>query len=362
MKASRWFAAVVVALALVQLSPSAPAVAEARARETTRFEVDAVPATPGDPVIVVVMDGVRWQEIFLGVDPVMLEAHAAGRAQRRRPFAPEALTPNLHALIEARGAALGAPGRSTIHASGPRFVSLPAYREIFSGASSLDCLDNQCPQIVRRTMVDELRDHGGRAAVFASWTPIALAAASEAGAVVLSTGQGDTKVEPYPGDGDFRPDRSTARLALDYLERERPDFLFVGLGEPDEYAHRGDYLGYLGAIAAADAVVGEIIEALGRMGARGERSHLFVTTDHGRASTFRDHGGAYPESSSVWLVAAGPAIRARGAIVTDEPARLADLAPTMRVILGLAAPVTIPGVVPGRSITALLDEGPVSQR
>ncbi|HSO38080.1 MAG TPA: alkaline phosphatase family protein [Labilithrix sp.] len=364
MKASRWFAAIVAALALVQLSPSPPGVAyaEARGREAAPPIASAGPAPRVDPVVVVVMDGVRWQEIFRGADPVMLAAAGKAQAMRRRPVAPEALAPNLHALLAERGAALGAPGRSTIRASGPRFVSLPAYREIFSGASSLDCLDNHCPRITRPTMVDELRDRGGRAAVFASWTPIAFAAARHAEGVVLSAGQGDTKEEPWPGDGDFRPDRSTAKLALDHLERERPDFLFVGLGEPDEYAHRGDYLGYLDAIAAADAVVGEIVEALRRMGARGARTHLFVTTDHGRASTFRDHGGAYPESAPVWLVASGPQVRARGAIVTDEPARLADLAPTMRTLLGLAAPPTTPGVVPGRVMTALLDDARVSQR
>jgi hypothetical protein len=367
MKVSRWFAATVAALALVQLSPAPPRVARADARPTEAAHPTEAPAPPrwpgGDPVVIVVLDGVRWQEIFRGVDPSMLEAVAAlPGARGRRPFAPEALTPNLHALMTERGAALGAPGRSSIRASGPRFVSLPAYREIFSGASSLDCLDNNCPLIARRTLVDELRDRGGQAAVFASWTPIQLAAASRAEGVVMSAGQGADKEEPYPGDGDFRPDRATARLALRHLERARPDLLFVGLGEPDEYAHRGDYLGYLDAIASADAFVGDLARALERMGPRGARTHLFITTDHGRAAGFREHGGAYPESAPVWLVASGPAVRARGAIVTDEPARLADLAPTMRTILGLAPAPTPPGAVGGRVLTALLDDGRVTRR
>ena len=37
----------------------------------------------------------------------------------------------------------------------------------------------------------------------------------------------------------------------------------------------------------------------------------------------------------MWLVAAGPLFKARGEIVSAHPRRLADIAPTLRVVLGL---------------------------
>ncbi len=333
MDAKHLVSASIAALGLVQLSPSLPLhLARADAAEVpVTKRATPPPRAPGDPVVLLVVDGVRWQEIFRGVDPALAAGTHAG------PLDAEHLTPHLHTIVRERGAALGAPGRSAMSASGPRFVSLPSYREIFSGEASLDCLDNECTPIERRTFVDQLRDGGGRAAVFSSWKPIERAVAKDVRGIVLSNGRDatDDATDPYPGDGAFRPDRFTAAAALTHLETERPDFLFLGLGEPDEYAHRGDYPGYLDAIRAADGVVGQLLETLERMGPRGRRTHVFVTTDHGRAASFREHGGAYPESAAVWAVAWGPSIRARGALVTREAHHLRDLAPTARVIAGL---------------------------
>ena len=112
-------------------------------------------------------------------------------------------------------------------------------------------------------------------------------------------------VSPEPGAGDFRPDRHTARIATRHLETAQPRFLFVSLGEPDEYAHRGDYRGYLRALRAADLAIGDIARALRERAHQGSRTVLFVTADHGRADDFRNHGREHPESARVWLLAWG---------------------------------------------------------
>src|SRR5437773_888274 len=55
---------------------------------------------------------------------------------------------------------------------------------------------------------------------------------------------------------------------------------------------------------------------------RWRRSMLVViTSDHGRAANFRDHGRA-PESQPVWLVAAGGPIVARGVVAGAPIAEL----------------------------------------
>jgi arylsulfatase A-like enzyme len=161
-----------------------------------------------------------------------------------------------------------------------------------------------------------------------------------------------TRVDSAPGGGDFRPDRFTAEIALRYLESDTPRFLFIGLGEPDEYAHQGNYRGYLASLRAADDALGRLVDTLGRMGERGRHTSIFVTTDHGRSSAFRDHGGYAPESGRVWLVASGGGVPETGPVRSLEPHRLADIAPTMRALLGLpaderaAAGRAIEGLVP----------------
>ena len=207
-------------------------------------------------VVLVVLDGVRWQDVFVGGDP-----HLAGGPA---PSA-EALMPHLHALVAERGAALGAPGRGpSMTASGPNFVSLPGYTEILGGRRAHACGDNDCAATKQPTVFDEAAAAvPGEVAFFASWERLNRAASVRPRSIVLSTGR--TRVwqarelaadperrelldrgaaaDPTPGWGEFRPDRYTAALALKYLEQKRPRLMFLGLGEPDEYGHRGDYAG-----------------------------------------------------------------------------------------------------------------------
>jgi arylsulfatase A-like enzyme len=121
------------------------------------------------------------------------------------------------------------------------------------------------------------------------------------------------------------------------LRAERPDFLFVGLGETDEFAHQGNYAGYLDALREADRFLGELATELAARAQAGVRTALFVTADHGRAASFKDHGKPYPESARVWLVASGTAIAARGFVSSPQPRHLADITPTLRSVFGLPA-------------------------
>jgi hypothetical protein len=254
---------------------------------------------------------------------------------------------------------MGAPGRGDpISASGPNYVSLPGYTEIFTGHRRHGCADNDCPPAREPTLFDELRAHSdgpADVAVFSSWDRIERVVSADTADLVLSSGRTRISNEAalrddeatsalldegraaaaFPGKGGFRPDRYTAALALHYLETRRPRLMFLGLGEPDEYAHRGDYPGYLAALRAADRTLGELFEALDRMGPRGQQTTVLVTADHGRARDYRFHGRKFPESARVWLLAAGGAVVARGLVRSERSHRLADLAPTLRVVLGL---------------------------
>lgn len=309
----------------------------------------------GTQVVLLALDGVRYEDVFGGVDAELA-------AQQRLPpelvVSARELMPNLHALMHERGAALGAPGvGAPISASGPEYVSLPGYAEMLTGRRSTGCTDNGCSGTRSASIVDELAQaRHASSAVIASWPDIERVAATS-GRVAVSTGRhaGRTRAlfertpaaraalrraegeAPWPGHGDFRRDRFTAELALAYLEEARPELLFIGLGEPDEFAHQGNYAGYLDSLRHADERIGQLAKLLAARAAAGVRTALFVTADHGRARNFRDHGGAYPESARVWLVASGSAIRARGLTGAARSRWLADVAPTVRQLLGLPA-------------------------
>jgi hypothetical protein len=276
-------------------------------------------------VVLVTVDGVRWQDVL------------AADARTRLP--------NLYSIAD-RGLLLG--GARPFGPSGPNFVSLPGYREIASGHRSVDCHDNDCDPQREPTLLDELCAAGlsGReVAAIGSWERLERAVSADPSSLAISVGRthgssrdrlrvSDDAAElldegarggTWPGIGDYRPDAITGALALEYARVVRPRFLWVGLGDTDEHAHHGNYAAYLEALRYADAFLGELLRITD------EDTLILVTTDHGRASNFRDHGRA-PESGAGWLVAAGPGVRA-----DDPPRHLADLAPLARRALGLAA-------------------------
>lgn len=326
-------ATVALALAITAAACADHGRAANKARDDDPFRV-AVTSSPrvlahhgvDAPVVLVTIDGVRWQEIFAGTDS----------SKSKEPVVPApSLVPNLYKLGGERGAFIGAPGRGTIAASGPNYVSLPGYNEILSGRPPYACHDNDCARTIVPTILDESREAGAKVAAFASWERLELAATAKPEAFFLSCGRhGDAAIDPSPGNGDYRPDRITADAALAYYEKEQPDVFFLGLGDPDEYAHRGDYAGYVRALRHADDVVGRLVSILERTGERGRRTHIVVTADHGRAKDFSHHG-AMPEAARVWMVASGPRFFARGSIASLRERRLADIAPTLRMVLGL---------------------------
>jgi hypothetical protein len=287
---------------------------------------------PVDAVVLVVVDGARWQEIFEGVDPKL--GAAAGV-----PFEDaKTLLPNLHRYFGQEGILVGDAHRGDrILASGPNYVSLPGYSEILRGLPSSSCFDNDCPQTVTPTLLDELADEPGarreQVALISSWERIPLVAAARPERMMVSAGRdpvADRGLGPWPGGGGYRPDAVTAPVAMRYLETERPRFLFIGLGDTDEFAHHGDYRGYVSALRFADAVLGRLAAVLDRFAAEGRRTALFATADHGRAANFRDHGGFAPESANVWLGVRSPSIPLNQALTG---ARLADIAPAIRRML-----------------------------
>ena len=325
--------------------------------------------------VLVAIDGVRWQDVFGGVDPTLADAKGLSPAER---VDAAHLVPNLHRMMTTDGAVIGAPSSAAkMRASGPNYVSLPGYMEMLTGRSDTGCTSNLCGDVPFATIADDVADHGGLAAVVASWPGILHAAAATRGRVVMSIGrtggenrsafeddpnvaallrEGET-AGPSPGEEDFRRDESTANIACSYLESHRPSFLFVGLGETDEYAHQGDYRAYLSALHEADAVVGRLSAEVAAMTADGHPSTLMVTTDHGRSSAFATHGGDSPESARVWLVATGAGIRARGASTSTVPRRLADVSQTLRRVLGLPRVQAAPA---GHVLTELFVAGETS--
>jgi len=325
--------------------------AEAETKRATSGKVPAA-SSPHFRVVFVALDGVRAREVFVGPDPALLAPMGRESGERDLP------APKLRELGERIGVSVGAPGRGKpLRAQGPRFVSLPGYAEMLSGRKTR-CVHNGCDVSHLRTLLSDVSQTPGVAegdvVAFASWSRLESLLRDDDGRVWVSAGrrlsrsfQGRAKAvgvdqlldrgrrsSPSPGRDLYRPDRHTAALALGWIQKRRPVFVFLGLGDADEHAHRGSYSGYLAALRASDGVIGRVWTWLEEERALGRETLLLVTTDHGRARSFFHHEKEQ-ESGDVWFVAAGSLVRPRGVVELGHAAFLRDVAPSIRALLRL---------------------------
>jgi arylsulfatase A-like enzyme/Flp pilus assembly protein TadD len=160
-----------------------------------------------------------------------------------------------------------------------------------------------------------------------------------------------------------RPGNETARLAIDWLRRvaageprgggaAKPFFLFLHLYEPhspyappEPFASRYKASPYDGEIAAADAVVGDVIAELRRLGVY-DRAVVLLLSDHGEGlgeHGEREHGLLlYRSTLQVPLLLKLPGGSLGGSSVAS-PAQLVDVYPTLLSLVGIAPPAGLPG-------------------
>lgn len=310
-----------------------------------------------DSIVLVAVDGVRSEDILV-----------TGESNDGTSKAAHEL-PEL-ADLRATGLVWGYP-QSTFHASGPNFVSLPGYMEMLSGTSKTDCTENDCSTMKRRTLLDDFAAAypDESSAVIASWSKLGVAASSNpsppgfvsTGRVHLvgssslgsrSRAELDRGYTSSQAHGSERTDADTARLALTYYREHQPRFLFVGLGETDEHAHQGDLDGYWDALRFADTFIGELRREQAEQSANGASTVLFVTTDHGRAHNFKDHGRTFPESSRSFLLMEtnSPLALQRTEQRHGKERYLKDIAPTIRALCNIEHPKDADGETLGRGV------------
>ncbi|HSO32955.1 MAG TPA: alkaline phosphatase family protein [Labilithrix sp.] len=316
-------------------------------------------------VILVTLDGVRAEDVFDGASRSLRPGVNVEGLTR-----PEAVMPRLHGLVATHGVALGRerPGCGSVRTASGANVSLPGYLEIFTGRKTR-CRDNGCAPTEHTTVLDEAADAGLAVASIGSWNVLDHAVSRGTSAVFVEVGThrwpgtrplADARFErlvaagersdPHPGVGWYRPDALTMPIALQYLKDTQPAVMHIGLGDADEWGHRDDYAAYLQAIGRSDFFIGQLADTLDDMGEVGARTTVIVTTDHGRNADFRHHGPDSDAAGRTFVMAFGARVPVQGVACPARDVTLADIAPTIRGLVGLPAD---PSGEAGRLITEI---------
>ncbi len=272
-------------------------------------------------VVLVTLDGIRWNEIFEGSDPELTGAPS------------ETVMPHLTHDLAHEGLLFGDSKTSSVWVANSVNMSLPGYQSIFAGFPTR-CYTNFCRPTRARTFPEDLAaryhfDHHQMAA-FASWSQIARAYARPRAPVYLNAGLTPAGLEdPFhayldqiqmedipkwnrPGIWTARYDRFTYAHALHHLKTQHPRFLYLSLLDADEEAHDGNYRAYLNTLQTYDRWIREIADTLDSMGEYGRNTLLIVTTDHGRGKggkRWMKHGMRYPESHRIFMYLRGRGIK-----------------------------------------------------
>lgn len=302
------------------------------------------PPPAAENVLVVTLDGFRWQELFGGADESFMDAKQGGvkdvpglktrylrdTAEARR----EALLPFLWGTVAKQGQVFGsrerrAPARST---NGLKF-SYPGYSELFCGfpdprIDSNSKVDNPNPSVFE--FLNGRPRFRGRVEAAATWDVFPSILRSKRNGLPVAAGW-----EPVAGDRPtdreraldearellprYWPDNAfdlfACGAARSAFERRKPRVLFLGLGETDEWGHGRRYDLYLDAAHKADRFLAGTWARLQGDPQYQDKTALLITTDHGRGATradWTDHGKGVPDAEFIWVAVMGPGVPPRG--------------------------------------------------
>ncbi|MBR2895716.1 MAG: 2,3-bisphosphoglycerate-independent phosphoglycerate mutase [Oscillospiraceae bacterium] len=136
---------------------------------------------------------------------------------------------------------------------------------------------------------------------------------------------------------DLQPEMSAVEVTNQCVERIESgeyDVIILNFANCDMVGHTGVYDAAVKAVETVDTCVGRVVAATRNMG-----GIAMITADHGNAEEMRKENGSPMTAHTTNLV---PFILV-GADVKLNPGRLADIAPTILDIMGLASPEEMTG-------------------
>ena len=319
---------------------------------------------PAHAVVLIAIDGLRWQEFFTGADTALISRKMGGvadtaglrkefwradpRARRRIIF------PFLWDSIAAHGSIWGSPdaGSDARTTNGKKF-SYPGYNEMLTGRadSRIDKNDyGPNPNLTVFEWLAAMPAFKGRVSAFATWGAFRdIFNVQRAGHPVFAGW------EPPPtrtvGTNDPTLDRlyrTTTRLwgdnafdalmqaaLLDHVKVKKPRLLFVGYGETDEWAHDRRYDLTLRSAQSTDAYITELWQTMQAIPEYRGRTTFIILTDHGRGegTKWTDHGEDVDGADQIWIAAMGAGIPATGEVRGSRVTQ-AQIAATVASLLG----------------------------
>ncbi len=316
-------------------------------------------------IIIVTLDGFRWQEVFGGADDSLInnpeisfdtaslkkKFWTATPDERRRK-----LLPFFWNTIATQGQLHGNRNSgSKVNVKNRYWFSYPGYNEIFTGYPDTAVNSNDKNLNKNTTVLEFLNNQSkykGKVAAFSSWdcfdaifneprskffvsAGIDTLPFKSAPFVLLNEMQ---EKSPQPLGDEVRPDHLTYFIAKEYVKEYKPKILYIAFDETDDYAHGGHYDQYLNMAHMEDMWIADLWNMVQQMPEYKNKTTLLILCDHGRGDKVKkewtSHGEKIEGADQIWLAALGAGIEPKGEIKNDEQLYQAQIAQTIARLLG----------------------------
>ncbi len=318
-------------------------------------------------VILITIDGLRWQELFTGADPNLIadeefvddpDALKAAFWHDDPAIRRAKLLPFFWSVIAEKGQLHGnRTYGNRVDVTNDYWFSYPGYNEILTGYAdaridSNTKIDN--PNVTVLEYVNSLPGFRDSVAAFGSWDVFPYIINERRSGIPVNAGfrqaAGDnlTTRERFLNElqpqipspwATVRLDAFTHYYALEHLRKYSPRLLYIAYGETDDFAHDGEYDQYLRAAHRTDGFIAEIWARVQAHPQYRDTTTLLITTDHGRGTqpkeAWKDHGRDTAGSDQIWFAAIGPRTKQLGEIKTLGQHYQNQIARTVAALLGV---------------------------
>lgn len=318
-------------------------------------------------LLLISVDGYRWQELFKGADSGLLfpkkyrhqdsarlvKKYWAESVEERR----SKLMPFFWSTIRKQGQLYGNRELGNlVNVRNKYWFSYPGRSESLSGYYDSLINSNEYPNNPNETILDFLSKQSAyknRVAVFASWDAVARIVNRDRNGIPLINpgekinGGKLTEAEELANEiqnylpsyfgPSVRFDVHTFALAKSYMKARHPKVVHIDFADPDEFGHSGQYDAYLDAAHYIDAMVGSLWSMIQQDPFYMNNTTILIYPDHGRGlgDKWTGHGRSAPGSNETWLAVIGPGVAPLGEI--SEPMQLYQdqFAQTAAQLLGM---------------------------
>ena len=318
-------------------------------------------------VVLITLDGLRWQEVFAGADSLLVDDSGyVGNPEaltqsfwnpdpRKRR---EMLMPFFWSTLASEGQLYGnRKYDNKVDCSNTMWFSYPGYNEILTGfadnerINSNDKINN--PNVTVLEFLNQQSEFKGKVAAFSSWDVFPFIINEDRSGISVNAGfekatENLTEKEQLLNQlqdeirgpwGGVRFDAFTHHYAMEELKKNKPKVLFISYGETDDYAHGGRYDQYLYSAKQTDAYIGELWNYLQSDPQYKDKTTLIITTDHGRGtnpkSTWKGHGSDISDAGQIWIALIGPDSPALGEVKQAGQLYQNQVARTISAALGV---------------------------